>query len=154
MGLSLEVSGATCEALVALPRAGIGSTDLVPPAGLMSAGGLASVVPAVSVHRDFWPPPFGRLVPTARSPAVLSFSAPPSPRADRVLLTSVGDFRTVSSFSKSSTRRDGHRSRISVFLHQIPSLARQERPDGMPGGEQALHTAVGWAAVETPPVVG
>ena len=62
MGLSLEVSGATCEALVALPRAGIGSTDLVPPAGLMSTGGLASVVPAVSVHRDFWPPPFGRLV--------------------------------------------------------------------------------------------
>ena len=96
MGLSLEVSGASCEALDALPRAGIGSTDLVPSGGLMSSTVPASVAPVVSVRRHFWPPPSGCVVPTARSLAVLSFSTSPSPRADRVLLTWVGDFRTVS----------------------------------------------------------
>ena len=65
MGLSLEVSAASCEALDALPHAGIGSTDLVPPGGLMSSGVLASVVCVVTVRRDFGLPPSGRLVPTA-----------------------------------------------------------------------------------------
>ena len=85
MGLSVEVSGASCEAPDALARAGIRSTDLVPPGGPMSSGVRASVVSVVSVRRDFGPPPSGRLVPAARAPAVLSFSAPQSSRLERVL---------------------------------------------------------------------
>ena len=91
----------------------------------MSCGALAPAASVVSVHRDFGPPPSRRLEPTASAPAVLSCSASPSPRLDRVLLTSVGDFRIVSSFSKRSTRLGGHKSRISVFCRRIPSLAGQ-----------------------------
>ena len=125
MGLSFEVTGASCDPLAALPRAGIGSTDHVPPGSSMTAGAPASVAPAATVRRDFWPLLSWRRALTVRYPAAFSFSAPPSPRVDCVLLVSVGDVQTISSFSKSSTRLAGHKSLISVFLQRIPSVAGQ-----------------------------
>ena len=89
---------ASLEALGALPRAGIGSTDLVPPGGWMSSGALAPVASGVSLRRHFDLPPSRRLEPTAASPGALSFFAPPSLRLDGVRLPSAGDFRTASSF--------------------------------------------------------
>ena len=91
----------------------------------MSCGALAPVASGVSLHQDFDPPPSRRLEPTAVSPGVLSFSAPPSLCLHRVRLSSVGDFWTASSFSKRSARLGGHKSRISVLRHRIPSLAGQ-----------------------------
>ena len=125
MGAPLEALGASCEALDAIPRAGIRSGDLVPPGGWMSSGALAPVASGVSLRRDFDPPPSRRLEPTAVSPGVLSFSAPPSLCLDRARLSSAGDFRSASSFSKSSVRLGSHKSRISVLRHRIPSLAGQ-----------------------------
>ena len=95
----------------------------------MTAGAPASVAPAATVRRDFWLSLSWRPALSVRSLAAFSFSAPPSPRVDRVLLVPVGDVRTVSSFSKSctsfSTRLAGHKSLILVFLQRIPSVASQ-----------------------------
>ena len=91
----------------------------------MFSGAPAPAASGVSVRRDFGPPPSKQLEPTVDAPEDLSFSASPSPRLDCVLLTSAGVLRTVSSFSKSSTRLGGHKSRISVLRQRIPSLASQ-----------------------------
>ena len=102
MGLSLEVTGASGVPLSALPRVGIGSTDLVPPGGSTSGGAPVPATPFQTVRLDLRPPLSRRPTPTVRTAAALSFSVPPSPPAGRVRLASVGDVRTFSSFSKSS----------------------------------------------------
>ena len=125
IGASLEAPGASCEALEALPRVGIGSTDLVPPGGRMSSGACVLAAFGVSMRRDFGPPSSRRFVSTAASPGALPSSNPPSFHLDLVRLSSAGDFRTASAVSKSSVRLGGHKSRTSDLRHWIPSLAGQ-----------------------------
>ena len=125
MGLSLEVTGASGGPLSGLPRAGIGSTDLVPPGGSTSARAPVSVTPSETVRRDFRLLLSRRPAPTVRIAAALSFSAPSSPLADRVLLAFVRDVPTLLSFAKSSMRLAAHKSLISVFLQRISSVAGQ-----------------------------
>ena len=125
MGLSLEVTGAAGFSLSALPRVGIGSTDLVPPGGSTSGGAPAPATPLDTVRRDLRPPRSRRRSSTVRTARALSVSVPPSPPAGRVRLASAGDVRTFSSFSKSSTRLASERSLMLVFLQQIPSVAGQ-----------------------------
>ena len=91
----------------------------------MSSGALAFVVSGVSLRRDFDRPPPRRLGPTAVTPGILSVSGHASLCLNRVRLSTAGDFRNVSVFSKSTRRLGGHNYWISVLRHRIPSLAGQ-----------------------------
>ena len=125
MGHSLEAAGAAGFSLSALPRAGIGSTDLVPPGGPASGGAPALATPFGTVRLALWLPRPRRPSSTVRTAGAPSASAPPSPPAGCVRLASGWDVRIFSSFSKRSTRLAGQRSLMWVFLHRIPSVAGQ-----------------------------